>query len=83
MSKTLINTNPGTNKKSSRTKAWGVVVRSLSKLDTINYLRRASIVAGIERASPNLLPVHLWYKYRRRKGTMLVSIGILIANVHE
>jgi hypothetical protein len=70
---TLINTNPGTNKKRSRIKTSGLVAIAEIKLATINYLRRASIVAGIERATPNLLSLfHSWHKYRRGKGTTLV-----------
>jgi hypothetical protein len=57
VSKTLTNTNPGTNKKRSRIKTSGLVAIALIKLATINYLRRASIVVGLERATPNLLPV--------------------------
>jgi hypothetical protein len=81
----LTNTNPGTNKKRSRIKTSGLVAIALIKLATINYLRRArSVVAGIERATPNLLSLfHSWNKYRRGKGTTLISIGVLIANVHE
>jgi hypothetical protein len=54
---TLINTNPGANKKRSRIKTSGFSAIAVIKLATINYLRRASIVAGIERATPSLLPV--------------------------
>jgi hypothetical protein len=58
---TLINTNPGTNKKRSRIKTSGLVAIAEIRLATINYLRRArSIVAGIEGATPNLLSLFIY-----------------------
>jgi hypothetical protein len=57
LSKMRITKNPGTNKKRNRTKTWGLVAIAVIKGTTINYLLRASVVAGIERATPNLPPV--------------------------